>query len=52
MNISGKSQNKSARTQIKIAFVPLIINPGHRLLNRQGKNEIRCSAHFGTETVC
>jgi len=27
MNISGKSQNKSARTQIKIAFVPLIINP-------------------------
>jgi len=27
MNIGGKSQNKSARAQIKIAFVPLIINP-------------------------
>jgi len=28
MNIGGRPQNKSARTQIKIAFVPLIISPG------------------------
>jgi len=27
MNI-GRPQNESARTQIKIAFVPLIISPG------------------------
>jgi len=27
MNIGGRLQNKSARAQIKIAFVPLIINP-------------------------
>jgi len=28
MNIGGRPQNKSARTHIKIAFVPLIISPG------------------------
>jgi len=27
MNIGGRPQNKSARAQIKIAFVPLIISP-------------------------
>jgi len=27
MNTGGRPQNKSARTQIKIAFVPLIISP-------------------------
>jgi len=27
MNIGGRSQNKSARAQIKIASVPLIISP-------------------------
>jgi len=27
MNIGGRPQNKSGRTQIKIAFVPLIISP-------------------------